>query len=586
MAVNRLCWRVGGQAGDGIMTVGHMFARACTRGGLQVSAYTEFPSLVRGGHNNYWVHVEDRPAYSPRQRTDLLVALNRETVDKHKDTLSENSAVIYDPESVEIKEGELGKNVMLVPIPLMKIAKEQAGNRIYRNSVAVGASLGLVDYDFTYIQEVVTDTFKKKGQNVVDENIKAAKLGHEAAESLRKDFSHTLKIVKNAPPRMLISGTEAITFGAVQAGCKFYSTYPMTPSSEILHTFAKLEEEHSIVVKQTEDEIAGLVMALGASFTGVRSMAGTSGGGFALMTEALSMAAEAELPVVVAVISRPGPSTGMPTWTAQGDLRMVAHAGHGEFPRIVMAPGDLEEAFHATFETFNLAEKYRLPAIILSDKLLCMSFWSQDIYDTKNLKIDRGKFLSDKEVAEMAKKHGRSTPYLVTKNGVPPRWIPGQPKGGHTGSGNEHNIFGDVDDTAENRIEQMEKRWRKADSAMKEIPKPKLYGPKDAKATLFCWGSTKLACLEAIRMLEEENIPVNCLHTLYILPFPTQIVGDMLDKANKSIIIEGNYDGQFAGMVKQFTGKEPDELFLKFDGRPIYPEEIVQRVKAMLGGGE
>lgn len=583
MIVNRLCWRVGGAAGDGIMTVGEMFAKACTRGGLQVSAYTEFPSLVRGGHNNYWVHVEDRPVYSTLLRTDILVALNRETVDLHKDTLAKGSAVIYDPDTFALTENEFCKGVMLVPIQFMKLAAEQAGSKLYRNTVAVGASLGMVEYDFSFIEGVIADAFGKKGKKVIDENVKAARLGYDAAKAFGKGFSHRLTPVPHPERLMLLSGSDAITLGAIKAGCKLYSTYPMTPSSEILHQMAYLEEEHNIVVRQTEDEIAGIVMALGASFAGVRAMAGTAGGGFALMTEALSLAAQSETPLVLAVISRPAPSTGMPTWTAQADLNFAAYAGHGEVPRILVAPGDMEEAFYETFRAFNLAEKYQLPVIILSDKFLCMSFWSQRLYDTTTLRVERGKLLSDAEIAAMVEKHGRRLRYLVTKNGVSPRWFPGQKRGGFTASGNEHNEAGDVCETIENRIAQMQKRWRKVETARKELPKPVLSGRKDAPLTIIGWGSTKLPALEAMRMLKEEHgIEVNYLHLLYLLPFPTEDVAKVLDTAKRTLLIEGNYDGQLAGLIARFTGRRPDELFLKYDGRPFYPEEIVERVLRIL----
>ncbi len=587
MVLNRLNWRAGGEAGDGIMTVGDMFARACTRGGLQVAAYTEFPSLVRGGHNNYWLHIEDRPVYSTTLRTDLLVALNRQTVDLHKDTLAKGSAVIYDPDSFTIAEGELGPGILLAPIPLMKLATEQAGNRIYRNTVAVGASVGMVDYDFAFLESVIAGSFAKKGQKVIDENVKAARLGYDAAKGLRKDFGHHLRPVEGQPKRMILTGSDAITLGAIKAGCKLYSTYPMTPSSEILHQMAYFEMEHNIVVRQTEDEIAGIVMALGAAHAGVRAMTGTAGGGFALMAEGLSLAAQSETPVVIAVIQRPAPSTGMPTWTAQGDLSFVASAGHGEIPRILVAPGDMEEAFAETHRAFNLAEKYQLPALILSDKYLCMSWWSQPFFDTSKLKVERGKLLTDAEIAKMVDLNGRRLRYLVTDDGVSPRWFPGQPRGGFTASGNEHNEAGDVCETIENRIAQMNKRWRKLDTAMKrDIPAPRLYGPADAELTIIGWGSTKMPVLEAMRILHEErNVSVNYLHMLYILPFPTEEVERVLGSAKRTLLIEGNYDGQLGALIARFTGRKADALFLKYDGRPFYPEEVVERAIAALEEG-
>ena len=362
-------WMIGGEAGYGIMTTGVMMAKIMTRLGMSVFDYVEYPSLIRGGHNAYYVRGSTQEIFSQKKNIDILVALNRDTIDKHRDELSSHAVILYDSNSVKVKEGEFHKEIVLVPVPLVDITKELKVDRLMVNTIAVGASLALFYDDYAVMERILKDTFGHKGKKVVVINIATSKKGFDF---VKEQYSHLYKVqvVKNVQKSMLISGAVAVAFGAIRAGLKFTAIYPMTPINPILTTIVQHSLTYSIVVKEPEDEIAGINMAIGAAYTGVRSMVATSGGGFSLMVESLGLAAQSETPIVIIMGMRPGPATGMPTWTDQGDLRFVLHAAQGDFPRIVLAPGDLREAFSLTMRAFNLAEKYQLPVIVLVDKYL------------------------------------------------------------------------------------------------------------------------------------------------------------------------------------------------------------------------
>ncbi|MEM2175412.1 MAG: 2-oxoacid:acceptor oxidoreductase subunit alpha [Candidatus Micrarchaeia archaeon] len=392
-------WKIGGEAGYGIMTTGFIFGKSFVRAGFFAFDTNEYPSLIRGGHNTYTVRISDEPIYSHNKKIDVLVALNDFTLKKHKDEVRKDGYIIYDENSVSLNETI--KNVNLIPVPLTQIAIENGGQNIMRNNVALGASFALTNVDVNFLFDVIREIFKeKKGENVSSLNMNVAKAGYEY---VKQNFPTIKKIeakLCKKGKRMYINGNEAIAIGAIKAGCKFYAAYPMTPASSILHYLASKEYDYNIIVKQTEDEIAAVHMAIGASFAGVRAMTGTSGGGFALMTEALGLAAMTETPLVIVLAQRPGPSTGMPTHTEQSDLRFVMHASNGEFPRVVIAPGDPIECFYETFNAFNIAEKYQLPVIILTDKFLAESHFTIDPFFTKNLKIDRGLLKTDGQLKD------------------------------------------------------------------------------------------------------------------------------------------------------------------------------------------
>ncbi|PIS43055.1 MAG: 2-oxoacid:acceptor oxidoreductase subunit alpha [Candidatus Kerfeldbacteria bacterium CG08_land_8_20_14_0_20_40_16] len=574
ISINNLNWKIAGEAGYGIKASGLMFAKACARGGLQIFDYSEYPSLIRGGHNTYQVNVSEEEVFSPQSEVNLLVALNQDTIDFHKDELSNQAGVIYEQEDKKIEITSLKKNnCQLFPVPLSRLAKENGGKEIMRNSVALGASFALLNYDFKYLQSVIQDSFQKKGKEVIDLNVKIAEAGFNYVSQnfdVAK-YPYQLKHLKSSP-RMVLTGNEAIALGAIQAGCKFISAYPMTPATPILHYLASQQKNHNLIVKQTEDEISAITMAIGANYAGVRAMTCTSGGGFSLMVEGLGLAGMTETPLVIAEVQRPGPATGLPTWTEQADLRFLIHAAQGEFPRIIIAPGDVEESFYATQSAFNLAEKYQLPVFILSDKFLAESNKSQEFFDPKIIKIERGALLTNTQLQKM-RKYRR---YAFAKSGISPRSIPGQKGGIFNANSDEHDQFGYSSEDAENRARMMEKRLGKLDQVALEIPDPILYGPAKADLTLIAWGSTKGPIIEAMKLFEKNRIRVNFLHVMYVYPFPAEKVKEVIRKAKKMVLIENNATAQLGSLIREFTGIEIDRKLLKFSGRPFYPSEIYQ----------
>ncbi len=574
--INNLQWMIGGEAGFGIKVTGQMFSRMCVRGGLQTFDYTEYPSLIRGGHNAFQVVVRDREVRSPVQPVDLLVALNQETIALHSGRLSPQGGIMFDPDQTDISVAHLdAKKVRLYPVPLARIAREAGGTILMRNVVSLGASVGLLDYDFGLLEGVIHTAFDRKGSTVVEQNLRAARAGYTfATQQFRHDCAFTLKPVR-APKRMSLTGNTALCLGAIKAGCKYYAAYPMTPTSSLLSYLAKHAAEVGMIVRHAEDEIAAINSAIGASYAGVRSMVGTAGGGFSLMVEGVGLAAMTETPLVIVEGQRPGPSTGLPTWTSQSDLQFILHAGQDDFPRIVIAPGDVSECFYAAFQAFNLAEKYQLPVFVLTDKFLGESAMSVEPFATEHLRHERGMLVRNVS-AEM---NGQFRRYAVTHDGVSPRTFPGVPGGVHTANSDEHDEFGAVNESAANRVAMMEKRMRKLTTALADIPMPMLYGPPSADLTLISWGSTKGPALEALDMIRNASAKVNLLHFVYLDPLPVQKLEALLRSCKATMVLENNFTGQFAQHLKQAVGLLPEHTLRKYDGRPFFPEEIAQKIR-------
>jgi 2-oxoglutarate ferredoxin oxidoreductase subunit alpha len=581
MIKNKISWMIGGPAGYGIMAAGTLLAKACSRGGLHVFINSEFPSLIKGGHNTSSVRVEEQEIFSHLETIDLLVALNRETVDLHLKEIVSGGGIIYDLDELKLTKESLKRDdINLYPVPLLKVVRELKAELLLRNTVVVGASVAVLDYDFELLAEAIRDSFGKKREEIVEQNIKAARMGFDyIKQSVCEQCGYKLEKMK-APERMLLSGNDAIVLGAVKAGCKFYSAYPMTPVSAILHSMAEKEKEFSLVVKQTEDEISAVNMAIGANFAGARAMAATSGGGFSLMVEALGLAAMTETPIVIVEGQRPGPSTGLPTKTGQGDLKFLLSASQGEFIRILVAPGDREECFYETFNAFNLAEKFQVPVLILIDKFLAEDYKTTELFEHSHLKIERGRLLSQKELNKIT----QYKRYQNNDDGISPRAIPGQMKGMHVADSSEHDEYGYSNEASEALMPSeaitmmMDKRMRKLSFIEKELPPPRLYGPEEADITLVSWGSTKGPIFEAMKLLEKDGIKVNFLQILYLSPFPTEEVKKVLSQAKIIVDVENNRTAQLVGLIREKTGIEIKYKILKYDGRPFYPNFIYKRL--------
>lgn len=579
MITNNLTWKIGGEAGFGIMSSGMIFGKSLMRHGLSICDYVEYPSLIRGGHNLYIVRASAEEIFSPVTELNLLVALNIETITLHEHELSPGGGVIYDNETVK-EPGFTRSDIAIFGVPLMRLARENNGEPVMMNGIAVGASLALLQADFAVLTDIFTEMFGRKGQEVVDLNVKIAKAGYDyITEHYRQEFGWQVTKIESAPKRMLISGSEAVGMGALKSGLKFFTAYPMTPINSLLAYLAGLAEKYSIIYKQPEDEISGVNMAMGASFAGVRSMTATSGGGFALMVETIGAAAMTETPLVVINGMRPGPATGLPTWTGQADIRFVLHAAQDEFPRVILAPGDPQEAFYLTHEAFNLAERYQIPVIIQVDKNLMESHWSQLPYDTAGLKIDRGKLLSDEAAAEIGDDYKR---YRLTVDGVSPRKIPGQPGKPFLAGTDEHSEDSLFNEEAEMRVKMMNKRMKKLQHILTETKEPHMYGPPDAGLTIVGFGTTKLAVLEALKTLNSKGAVTNYLHYTTLWPLHVTKLQELAQKGQKLLAFEGNYSGQFSGLLFEHSGVSIPRIMVKYDGRQFFPEEVIEHTQKFL----
>jgi len=581
MIVNKLSLLVGGEAGAGISRSGFLFAKTCLRGGLHVFGANDYQSLIRGGHNFYTVRADSEQVYSQADTIDLLIALNKETIHLHKHELVLGAGIIYDREQTTVTDEEIGRNdIKLYPVPMRKIVKELEGPSIMENTVALGAAIALLDYDPELLNSVLRDTFKPKTAEL---NIEAAKRGYNyTKEHYGNNFGYRLKKTGSADKnKIFLTGNEAIGLGALNAGCKLYAAYPMTPATSILHFLAPLDREYKMVVIQVENEIAAVNMVAGASYAGARSMTATSGGGFCLMSEGLGMIGMTETSPVIVLVQRPGPSTGLPTYTAQGDLRFAIHASQGDFPRVVIAPGNVEECFCTTMEAFNLAEKFQIPALIISDKYLAESNGTCEPLDQSRIGIDRGHLITEDEYMgeEEYKRH------KFTENGISPRAMPGTKGAIVRTNADEHNELGYTTEDPQLSTKMADKRFKKLDALTKELENyetVKLYGPEEADATIIGWGSTKGPIREAMKILSKEDITVNYLQIVYLAPFPAGKVQQIFQSAKKTIIVENNKTSQLSSLIREHLLTTVDQKILKYDGRPFSPEALSRSIKEVL----
>lgn len=573
---------IGGAAGDGLDKSGDTLAKGVSRVGLYVYAYNSYQSIIRGGHIWLRVRVGEKKVYSHGDHLNLLIALNQDSVERHAREVEPGGAVLYNSSRFSCDISLLRDGVVGLPLPVNEITKPFGKVLpIMQNTVALGATMFLAQLDFDSTAGVIADTFQHKGQAVIDQNVKILQAGFDYARE------HFVPLVKDAWTfsglrRPFATGNELFALGGVVAGCKFYSAYPMTPASSILHWMASHGEKCGVVVKQCEDELAVVNMAIGAGHAGVRAMCATSGGGFALMTEAIGMAGMIEAPVVVVEVQRGGPSTGIPTKTEQGDLNQVYGASQGDFPRVIIAPMDTADCFGTTVEAFNLAEKYQLPVLIISD--LLVSEHPETIEPEAlrhDVPIDRGEL-----VTEWPKGNGPFKRYVNTPSGISPRSLPGSENMEYVAATDEHDeegiVISDMFTSPPVRRKIMERRMKKVDLALKDLEPPKLEGPADAPITLIGWGSSKGVIREARELLAAEGIQANQLQIKYLHPFHTAEVKAALSKSKLMIGVEGNYTGQFVRFLRAETGIGVHDKILKYDGEPFEPRIIADEVKRIM----
>ncbi|HEY5540472.1 MAG TPA: 2-oxoacid:acceptor oxidoreductase subunit alpha [Coriobacteriia bacterium] len=572
--------RIGGPAGFGIKAAGQTLARVFARAGYHTFDLTEYPSLIKGGHNTYHLRISEDEIFSHVMPTDILVALDAATIPLHLAELTTGGAIVFDPHDVAADAIDLADrdDVCLVPVPLTDIFHEVGGLKIMRNVVALGAVLGHMGFPLDGLLDSLHAQFAHKAPEIAEQNVAAATRGYEEAAHSPCAFPYKLAPRDTVEPYVLADGNEAFGLGALAAGIGFYAAYPMTPASSLLHFMAKHADEQGVVVKHTEDEIAAMNMVVGSAFGGARSMCATSGGGFSLMVEALGFAGVSESAVVVGLFTRPGPATGLPTWTEQSDLRFAIHAAQGEFPRVVLAPGDHTDAFELTWHAFNLADQLQTPVILLGDTYLCDNRQTRPVFDTAAVSVERGELQTSGEVSDYAR-------YRVTDSGVSPRALPGVVGAQQIVNSYEHDEhgWGAPGEERGNRVAQNEKRLRKFALAEQLVPPPAEFGPREADISIILFGTTKMPVLEAAKWLAKEGVSVNVLQLRCVWPFPAWPVHEFLERSKRSIVVEQNATGQLYGLIRQYTLREVGHTLLRYDGRPISPEQVYAFVHDILG---
>ncbi|MBU0497252.1 MAG: 2-oxoacid:acceptor oxidoreductase subunit alpha [Candidatus Thermoplasmatota archaeon] len=557
-----------GAAGQGIQTVESLLALLAYHTGFFVFSTKEYMSRVRGGVNSTEIRIASSPVKAYIDRIDILVALSPESILHTYHRVSKNTMILADTEAI----GKI-KDDSIVDIPLQKVAKT-VGSPVVANTVAVGILSAMLKIPLDTVLSFVHSFFSKKKQTVVDLNISAVTKGYTIGKklSLPPNIIEKLSSIGNQKKLMLLNGTRAISIGALTGGCSFISSYPMSPSTGVLTTLSQLSHRFDIITEQAEDEIAAINMALGASYAGARSMVTTSGGGFALMIEGVSLAGMLEQPVVIHVAQRPGPATGLPTRTEQADLELVLYAGHGEFPRVIYTPGTVLEGIQLTHKAFNMADAYQIPVFVLTDQYFVDSYYSSEPVDITTLS-------NEYYVETTTKRYNR---YALNKSGISPRGIPGQGTGLVAVDSDEHDETGRITEDVHMRSQMVEKRLKKLKEIKKEAVPPTFIGKKNCSTLVICWGSTIHIVNEAVECLDDDTVGI--LHCSQVYPLHPD-VKKYLSKISLGICVENNATGQFQRLLFRETGIMVEHKILQYNGLPFSVETIYSQLHQLLRGG-
>jgi 2-oxoglutarate/2-oxoacid ferredoxin oxidoreductase subunit alpha len=575
-----LNWAVGGEAGDGIDSTGKIFAQALSRAGRHVFTSKDFASRIRGGYTAYKIRTSTERIESVVDSLDVLIALTQRTVEENLDELHEGSVIIYDGERTMMEDFEAPEEMVGLSVPLQRLA-EEAGGAIMQNVVALGAACAVCDFDVEYLDESLEKRFGGKGSSIVSNNKKAARAGRDFVnDEIEETFPYDLDTTD--ADYVLLNGDEAIGMGAIAAGCRFYSGYPITPATAVMEYLKGRIEGFGGHVVQAEDELSAINMALGAARTGARAMTATSGPGIDLMTETFGLIATTETPLVICDVMRSGPSTGMPTKQEQGDLDMLLHGGHGEIPRFVVGATSVAECFHKAIEAFNLAEQYQTPVYLVADLALSVTeqTYPPEEFDMDAVEIDRGSLVTD-AVKDWQNDSEQFTPHAATEDGISPRTIPGTPGGAHMTTGLEHDELGRRTEDTDVRIEQVDKRQRKVETAIgREDWTPREFGDGDGDTLVLSWGSNEGAIREAMEFLEEDGISVRFLSVPYLFPRPD--LSEAIEAAEDVIVVECNATGQFADVVEHDTLTRVKRIN-KYNGVRFNADELAERITETIG---
>lgn len=573
---------IGGEAGDGILSAGEILCKIFFESGAGLCTYKNFPSRIRGGHTSYSIRAAGGYRSSRSRETDILVAFDEETFDFHNGELKDSSIVIYDPAKVKNVKKPAGCSPTYYEIPLGEIASKNFSKHLYKNTVMVGVIAAILNIEDAHIVKGLSASIKaKKGEDILKINMSACELGMEhyrKIEGAKRLAMPSGKI--DAAESIMITGNEAVTLGAIAGGCRFIAAYPISPATEIFEMMCSELPKAGGTAMQAEDEIAALCAAIGAGFAGARSMTSTSGPGLSLMAEAIGLAGCAEVPVVIVDAQRPGPSTGLPTKTEQGDLYHALFCSHGDIPRIVIAASDVGECFEFAANAFNLAEIYQCPVILLTEQVIAQNKFAAPKFDYSNIEINRGRLLSEAQLNKPGYKFSR---YEFAPDGVSPRAIPSQAGGVHLCNGNEHLESGRITEDPELRRKITDKRMKKIEAAAssKYLPAPKFYGDDAARYGVIVIGSNTGAAVEAVEIIEAKTgrRDFKIMQLRSLMPFCSDAAAEFISKREKVFVVENNYSAQLCGLIKMHIPAHGKLVsILKYDGMSFAADEIADRL--------
>jgi 2-oxoglutarate ferredoxin oxidoreductase subunit alpha len=553
-----------GEAGQGIQTVESILIQAVKFGGYNLCSTKEYMSRVRGGENSTEIRVSSKRVCAYVKRIDILVAISKGAIDHLKERISNNTLIIGDEETLKSIENE---NV--IKIPFLKTARE-IGGPIYANVIAAGVISKILNIDKSIFDECLTGMFKRKGEKILNGDLKAGSEGYKIGENLVKSDKIRIEIDKDTKIKdeLLLDGSEVVGMGCIAGGLRFMASYPMTPASDLQVFISKYGEEFNIIFEQSEDEISAINMGLGAFYAGARAMVATSGSGFALMEEGVGLSRINETPIVIYLGQRPGPAVGLPTRTSQEDLNLALY-GHGETPKILFAPGNLEDAFYLSQKAFNMADKYQIPVFILSDQ-----YFADIYYNIPSINLEKVKI--ENHIIKTNKNYKR---YELTSDGVSPRGIPGFGDGVVVADPHEHDEAGHITEDQNIRTKMVEKRLKKLEEIKKDLIPPELIGPSNYKVLIIGWGSNYGNIKESMENLNREDTAF--LYFKQVYPLHSSTI-EYLDKADKTIIFENNAESQFAKLIKLETDFKVYKKVLKYNGRPFSVEEIMANLEKFM----
>ncbi len=575
--MTRLRIKIVGQSGMGLLSVGEMLIDAFNELGLFVVCDREYPSLIKGGYSCFTINVSDERIFSLSEFADVMVAIDNVSLNQYFDFLVKDGVLIHGMEKAisikQISEKAIGKNIKVININARETSKASGGSVLMQNTVLVGMAWKVLGIDIGVIETALKKRFEGK-INIIETNLRCVKAGYDSVVSENLATGLVKKMsVKKSEKKFLIDGNKAIALGAINCGVRAYFSYPMSPSSTILSYLAEMSGKTDMIIKQAEDEITAAQMALGAMHMGTRAFAATSGGGYDLMTETVSLAGMLENPLVIVVGQRPGPATGLPTWTMQGDLNLAVFSSHGEFPRIVLAVSDPIDAFYLIQHAFNFAEKFQIPVIVLSEKTICEGKINVLPYDENAVDIERG-LVSEEELKDIK----REDRYALTETGVSKRWLSGDSEVYYFANGDEHFVDGSLTEEADEVEKMYEKRMRKIETIKKTLPKPEIFGEKNADISFVGWGSSKNVMIDTIAICLEKGVKVNYLHYSFVWPIDGKSLKDFFSKNKNVHLIEENYLGQFGNLAEAEIQEKFAGRLLKFNGRPFFVEDLIDYI--------